>query len=441
MNKKFLRQPSCFAILTAIFLAAMCAPFAHAQDTEKLTLRQVVSLALQNSRDLALARVQYNIALNEAGVYRSGFRPNLYTGSGAAYTSGYPSVPGGGLPSIFDLTYQQSIFNLPLKGQEKAAEDRAKNAKIEVDRTHDEVIVRAATAYLELAKVRHSLELIRNEQASAEKILGVTKAREAAGQELPIEVTRSELTLARVRERVLKLEARDDDLSEEIRGLTGMSEDRSVEVETEEPSFSTDQQESDLLSLALQSDRSVQEAENERDARARLLKGAKGEYWPTISMVGEYQVLAKFNNYTQYFNPNLPFKRNQVAVGIQVNIPIFSARTRADVALAKSQLNEAELILGNKRQQVSREVRQDVRSVRELDAEREVARLDLQLAQENLQLVQAKMDQGRATLADVEQAHLDESDKWIAFLDADFARQQGQLTLLEATGQLAKVFQ
>ncbi|MGH9725380.1 MAG: TolC family protein, partial [Candidatus Acidiferrales bacterium] len=142
-----------------------------------------------------------------------------------------------------------------------------------------------------------------------------------------------------------------------------------------------------------------------------------------------------------YFNPNLPFKRNQVAAGIQVNIPIFSARTRADVALAKSQLNEAELMLGNKRQQVSREVRQDVRSVRELDAEREVARLDLQLAQENLQLLQAKMDQGRATLADVEQAHLDESDKWIAFLDADFARQQGQLTLLEATGQLAKVFE
>jgi hypothetical protein len=29
----------------------------------------------------------------------------------------------------------------------------------------------------------------------------------------------------------------------------------------------------------------------------------------------------------------------------------------------------------------------------------------------------------------------------VAFLDADFARQQGQLTLLQAAGQLAKVFQ
>jgi len=45
------------------------------------------------------------------------------------------------------------------------------------------------------------------------------------------------------------------------------------------------------------------------------------------------------------------------------------------------------------------------------------------------------------TLRDLEQVRLDESDKWVAFLDADFARQQGQLTLLQATGQLATVFQ
>ena len=66
-----------------------------------------------------------------------------------------------------------------------------------MDRLRDDVIVRTATSYLELAKVRHSLELMRSEQASAEKILEVTRERVAANQELPIEVTRSQLTLAR----------------------------------------------------------------------------------------------------------------------------------------------------------------------------------------------------------------------------------------------------
>ena len=59
----------------------------------------------------------------------------------------------------------------------------------------------------------------------------------------------------------------------------------------------------------------------------------------------------------------------------------------------------------------------------------EVARLDLQLAQESLQILQTKLDEGRATLRDIEQARLEENDKWVAFLDAEFARQQGQLSL------------
>ena len=62
-------------------------------------------------------------------------------------------------------------------------------------------------------------------------------------------------------------------------------------------------------------------------------------------------------------------------------------------------------------------------------------------AQETLQQEQAKFDQNRITLQEIEQARLDENAKWVAFLDADFTRQQAQLTLLQATGQLAKVFQ
>ena len=411
---------------------------AHAQEPEKLTLRRAVTLAVQNSRDLALARVQYNIAESETGVYRSGFQPNLYTGSGAAYTSGFPATPGGNAPSVFNLSYTQAIFDLPLRGQVKAAEERAKNAKLEVDRIRDDVIVRTANAYLGLASVRHCLELLRSEQASAEKILGVTRERTASGQELPIELTRSELTLARVHQRTVHLETREETLAEQIRNLTGIADESAVEVETVEPSFASDQQESELLALALKTDRIIQEAENERAARQNIYKGNKGGYWPTISIIGEYQLLGEFNNYTEFYKT---FKRNNITLGVEIQIPLYSSKTRANVALAKNQLNEAELVLGNTRQQVRMELQQKTRNVSELDASREVARLDLKLAQETLQLEQAKFEEGRATLRDLEQARLEESDKWVAFLDADLARQQGQLTLLEATGQLAKVFQ
>jgi outer membrane protein TolC len=443
MNSSMIgRKGGICAILALAGIVALVFPSsARAQDTEKLTLRQAVALALQNSRELKLARMQYNVALDEAGVNRAAFRPNLYTGAGVAYTHGFPSLPGGQAPSIFQLDYSQTLFNPMLKGQQRAAEERAKSQRIEMDRTRDDVIVRTATVYLELAKVRHSLELMRTEEASAEKILEVVRERVAANQELPIEVTRSQLTLARIRERIVKLGDRADTLEAQIRDLAAIPESKSIEVEREEPSFtnalSTEPAEAEMIDLAVQNDRSVAEAENERAARQHLLRGARLSYWPTVDLVGQYSVLSKFNNYGDFYKK---FERNNVNIGLQVTIPIFAAKTSANVALAKSQLNAAELQLGQKRQEVRLEVQQKFRGVRELDASREVARLDLKLAQETLQLVQAKFDQGRATLQDVEQARLDESDKWVAFLDANFARQRAQLTLLQATGQLAKVF-
>jgi outer membrane protein len=410
---------------------------AQSQDDGRLTMRHAVTLALQNSRDLALARVQYTVALSQTAVDRSAFRPNLYTGSGAAYTSGFPSL-GGSPPAVFQMNYDQAIFNPALKAQQQAAEEHAKTMKLEVDRTRDDVIVRTACAYLELAKVRHSLELLRSEQASSDKILQVTRERVQANQELSIEVTRSQLTAARIQERIIKLEGRDEALTQQMRNLTGLPDGQAIEVQPEEPGFENELQDAQLLDLAMHGDRDIQEAENDRLARQHILHGAKLGYFPTLSVLGQFSILSKSNNYLEFYKK---FERNNGSVGIQLTIPIFSAKTRANIELAKNELNASELALGNKRQQVRLDLQQKQRNVRELDASREVTRLDLKLAQESLQLLQAKFDQGRANLRDIENARLDESDKWVAFLDADFARQQGQLTLLQATGQLAKVFQ
>ena len=240
----------------------------------------------------------------------------------------------------------------------------------------------------------------------------------------------------------VKLEDRDAYLDSQLRDLTGIADSQSLEVEPADESFTeklaTAQSEGEIENMAIQNDLSLAEAENERAAREQLLKGAKWSYFPTVNVVGQYSILSKFNNYLEFYKK---FERNNVNVGVQVQIPIFAAKTQANVALAKTQLTEAELMLGNKRQQVRSDVQQKARSVRELDAGREVARLDLQLAQETLQQEQAKFDQNRVTLQEIEQARLDENEKWVAFLDSDFARQQAQLTLLQATGQLAKVFQ
>ena len=114
---------------------------------------------------------------------------------------------------------------------------------------------------------------------------------------------------------------------------------------------------------------------------------------------------------------------------------------QANIGLARVNLDAAKANLASKRTELTAEVRQKTRRVREMDAAKEVARLELQLAQQNVAVLQAQFGEGKLNLRDMERARLDENDKWMAYLDANFQRQQAQLDLLKAAGQLDKVWQ
>ena len=405
-----------------------------------LTLRRSIELALQNSKDIQLAKIQVRVADQSARLTRSEFLPNFYAGSGAGYTYGLPETPGGRPPAIFSLTYTEQVFNGPLRGLAKEQAEKAKAQRIALDETRNLVMQRVATAYLELVKVRHSLQLLRKEKDSAERIVEVTQERQGEGFELATEVTRAQLTKAQVVQRILQLEGRQDELEVYLRNQLGIAPDQPLEITPEDLPGSAEQAGATLVAEASQSSPSLAFAESDVKAKEFRLEGEKKGYWPTLEFVSIYDVLAKYNfrNYNQIYNN---FTYNNLNAGINVNVPIFSSKTRASVALAQANLDAATLNLSNKKVQVSADIRQRSRKLQETDAAKEVARLELQLSQQNLAVLQSQFGEGKANLRDVERARLDESEKWMAFLDANFQRQQAQLELLRTAGQLEKALE
>jgi len=94
-----------------------------------------------------------------------------------------------------------------------------------------------------------------------------------------------------------------------------------------------------------------------------------------------------------------------------------------------------------KRQNVELDASGKYQRLRELNASREVTRLELRLAQENLQMLQTRFQEGRANLREVETARIEENARWLAFLDSDYERQKAQLDLLNTTGNLGQLLQ
>jgi outer membrane protein len=423
-----------------VYSVLMCAllsgvPELPAQNV-RLSLKEAVDMALRNSRDVAVAQAQYHVTQNTVDVNRAAFHPDVLTGSGAAYTYGFPQTAAGNAPSIINAAYVQPIFNPLMSAQVRASSSRNEAQRLELEKVRNAVMLQSSSAYLELAKVRHSLDLMGNQRQSNEKILDFTRQRSAEGFELPIEVTRAELTMARTEQQIVQLESRQRVLERELAALTGVPPDQRIEVESETLPIE-EQRERDLIDHALNSSLDIQQAELERRARSDQLKGEIAAKWPTMNLFGQYSLFARFNNFQDYFQR---FQRNNFNIGVEVRIPIFTGQRSAKVALAQSELTASELELKNKRQNVELDVERQYQRFRELDAGRQVARLELKLAQENLQIVQASFEEGRSNLRDVENARLEENSKWLAFLDSDYDQQKAQLDLLHATGDLERLF-
>jgi outer membrane protein len=435
---------SLFAVLRValVFTVAFAAQAQEAPSTStsavSLTLKHAIELALQNSRDIQVARLQTTLADRSAMITKSQFLPNLSAGSGAGYTLGIPETPGGRAPSLFDVVYTEQVFNEPLRGQGKELQEQARSQRILLEDTRNGVIVRTASTYLELAMVRHSLELLRKEEDSANKILAVTQQREKENYELPVAVTRDQLTKARVVQHILQLEGRQDELEGVLRGQTGIPETTSIDVTPEDLPGIAEQEGANLVALAMQGNVALRVAQSDVRAKEFRLIGEKRGKYPTLQLVAIYSRLANFNNYLQFFRT---FQPDNFNAGIQMQFPIFSAQTRANIALAQVNLDVAKAELANRRSEVSTAVRVKTRRLRERDAAKEVARLELQLGQQNLTVLQSQFGEGRINLREVERARLEESDKWMAYLDANFQRQQAELDLLQTAGQLDKVWQ
>src|SRR5438093_12110925 len=253
-----------------------------------VTLKRAIELALQNSKEMKVAKIQANVADHAAQITKAQFMPNLYAGSGAGYTNGIPEAPGGRAPSIFNVSYTEQVFNEPLRGQAKETQEQAKAQKIMLEDTKNSVITRTAMAYLELGKVRHSLELLRKEQESAEKILQVTQERQGEGYELPVEVTKAQLTKAQVVERILQLEGREDEREVFLRYQLGLSEAQSLEVTPEELPGEAEQAGDNLVAMAITRNAGLQLAESDLRAKELRLNGEKRDNRPTLELETVY---------------------------------------------------------------------------------------------------------------------------------------------------------
>jgi outer membrane protein TolC len=398
-----------------------------------LAFRTAIELALKNSASTGLQQADLLRASSVVRQTKDVFLPQMVLGSGLGASYGFPLSLEGAAPSIFNVNFQGALFNMAQRNYLKAAKsDVQVTAAQNADRRND-VIMETALDYVQLDLLDSSLTIQKEQQQAAQKFQDIVSQRIDAGLDSQVENTRAKLAGARTRLDIAQTLAAADQLRLRLSQLTGLpvaAIQTSTETIPEMPPVAQDQ---DLPGEAVKNNPQVKVADAAAQAKAFRAQAERKQLYPSVDYVGQYAVLARFNNYDEFFQK---FQRHNVTAGVAIRFPFFNPVQRAAADAAKADAAKSRKEAQSVKEQVSTETLKLQRSVEQLAAAREVAQLEHQLAQSDIEATHAKIESGAATLKDEQNARVAEHERYTAYLNSSFELDRAQIQLMREIGQL-----
>lgn len=400
---------------------------------EPLPLKRAVELALTHSTVVAGASADEQRVFASYREARNQYIPQLVVGSGLGKSWGFPLSLEGSAPSILNVNSQSTIFNPSTRDFVRAAKTDWSASTSQSKDQRDQVIQDTVLSYAELSKWENALSHLREEHAAALQTEQLVAARVKEGVDSPQMQNKAHLSTARLRLRLAEAQGAIDIIRNRLSHLTGLPA-ASIETAPESvPALPEVKQEDDLAGQALRSSPAVQAAENRATAETFRARGEHRAMLPSADFAAQYGLLARYNNYDEFFKT---FQRHNATIGVVLRFPFLNYSQRARAQAADATALKAKKDAEAAKNQVSEETLRLQRSVEQMAAAKEVANLEYQVAQSNLESLRVRMEAGSTAWHDVQDAREQVNERYNSLQDANFELQRARITLLRATGDL-----
>jgi outer membrane protein TolC len=413
-------------------LACACA-FAPAQ----VSLTTVVEMAQQNSSAVKLADADLQKAQAALGQTQDAYIPNFVIGSQIGYSHGFPT----GQPSVGNASMQSLVLSFSQRQYTKAARAGVEAANLGLKDAKEQVALDASTDYIEMDAVDSELEAAREQEQDAARLVDIEQQRTEAGVDPLSALLQAKLTAAQLRLNRLHLETRSATLAKQLATLTGLPLGSIVPDHASIPDIpAVSADESPRPLLGIQSANAL--------AQSKLLE-AKGAdlAWrrPSIGFGAVYNYDSnELNSYSTYYKNFTP---NNVSFGLQISVPFFDFAVRAKAKVSAAEALRTKVEAEQAQQQNDIQISQLTASLRELDAQAEVASLKQQIAAEQLKSVVTQLAVGNGATGTPgappqlsptaeQQARIDERQKYLDALDAGLDLSKVRLDLLRVLGHM-----
>jgi outer membrane protein TolC len=431
------RLSACTKLALSFLLASTIS--AHAQ----ISLTTAVDLALRGNPRVLGAQADLVKARAQLAETHDAYVPSITAGAGLGQAYGYLPSP----PTLFEVNAGSLVFGASQFFYIRSATAGVNAAQLALEDIREAVAQDTALAFITLDHDQQREQVIRHQTKFAKNLVTIVQDRVDAGQDSQIDLTQAKLTAAQLRLAALK--AQDDTANDRdhLARLIGLPP-TSLQTDSTFPSAPISADEPANPAPHGYANSAVASAFASAEAKQQQARGdARFMFWPQINLVTQYNRYATFTN---SFSTLEKFSSNggrigadEAAFGVQITLPFLdktrSAKARETAADASRALHDAqnaqlEALDGQSRLRYT---------ISELQAQAEVATLQQQLAQQQLDVVHLQLQTGtgnptgpQMSPKDEQTARIAERDKYLAVLDAAFQLHQAEIQLLRQSGGL-----
>lgn len=403
----------------------------------QISFSSALDLAMRSDPKVKAAEASVEKARASLATTRDAFIPIVSVNGGYGTSTGVPL----GVPVVFSLSSQSQLFSFAQRDNRRAATAGLQAALLAAEESRDQVAEDVAVTYLNLDNAQRRQVAMTQEYGYATRLSSIVQERIDAGHDTRIELLKAKRTAAQIHLELLQIEDQIAGLSDHLSRLIGLPGNRLSSVPASIPPLPA------IATMTGDAPDSfgVQAAEATARSKQFIAFGdSRYRFRPQVSFGANYsRISTSQTNYVDYYPGFKQQSESAASIGIQITIPLYDRihedRAHESEAEAKRSHYDAE----DQRNQFLEGRARLQHSASELEARSELAGIDRDLAQEQVDIVLAQLsaENGSSgaplmTPKDEQNARLQERARAVDLLEAEFQLNQAQINLLRQTGQL-----
>ena len=429
------------------FLAALALPCLPTGASAQISFTSAVGLALSNSPRVKMAQADVDKARAAVAEAHDAYYPVVQGIMDLGYSYGAPL----GEPTLFSFDAHSLVFNYSQHDYIRAAASGLVAANASLEEQREDIAEDTAATYVALDSARQRRAALVEEYGHAGQLAKIIQDRLDLGQDSKLELFQAQRTAAQIRLQMLQLDDEISSYGSHLARLDGLpdgafvtetasipslpevappSPDRTVNLSTPVESFP----DTPAVRAAFA---------NARAKQQQAFGDARYMYRPQVAFFAAYSRFSTFNNYETYYPAFSVNTLNAIGIGIQISIPFYDAihRDKAGASLADAR-HAAQQAIDARDQMFEGRIKLQHASA-ELAAQAELAGIDQQIAQQQLDAVLIQLQAGNGNPSapqlspkDEQKARIEERQHYIDFLTARSNLHQTQIRILRLTGEL-----